>query len=89
MHYLISGLTPTVTILLLLAAAAPPQEPGPTKCCFTNPGYSGTCDVRPAKGETCGQILDYLNDPISQGKGYCGNTTIRGGWKSATCEPNK
>jgi len=76
-------------ILLLLAASAPAQEPPAPKCCFTNPGYSGTCEVQPAKDESCGQILDYLNDPMSQGKGYCGNTTIRGGWKSAACEPNK
>jgi hypothetical protein len=30
-------------------------------------------------------ILEYLNHPTSQGKGYCANTTIRGGWKSADC----
>jgi hypothetical protein len=26
---------------------------------------------------------------MSQGKGYCGNTTLRGGWQSAVCEPKK
>lgn len=69
-----------------LAARAPQQPPlPPQKCCFTNPGYSGTCEVVPGKDETCGSILDYLNNPMSQGKGYCSNTTIRGGWKSTDC----
>ena len=89
MHCPTSYLTRAFAIVLLLAASAPPQEPPPPKCCFTNPGYSGTCEVQPAKDESCAQILDYLNDPMSQGKGYCGNTTIRGGWKSAACKPNK
>ena len=61
----------------------------PAKCCFTNPSYSGTCEVQPAKDESCGQILDYLNNPMSQGKGYCGNTEVRSGWKSVVCEPKK
>jgi hypothetical protein len=53
------------------------QDPPTTKCCFTNPGFAGTCEVEPAKDETCASILGYLNNPMSQGKGYCGNTTIR------------
>jgi len=68
------------------AAAALAQDQPPAKCCFTNPGYSGVCEVQPAKDESCGQILDYLNNSMSQGKSYCGNTTIRGGWQSASCE---
>ena len=70
------------------SAAASAQNP-PAKCCFTNPGYAGTCEVEPAKDETCGAILGYLNNPMSQGKGYCGNTTHRGGWQSVVCEPKK
>jgi hypothetical protein len=62
------------------------QDQAPPKCCFTNPGYSGTCEVEPAKDESCGQILDYLNNPIAQGKSYCGNTTVRSGWMQTTCE---
>ena len=78
-------------ILLLLAAGTTPaparvQDPPPRKCCFSNPGYSGTCEVEPAKDESCGQILDYLNNPMAQGKSYCGNTTVRSGWKSTACE---
>jgi hypothetical protein len=55
-------------------------------CCFTNPRFVGTCDVVPSADETCGSILAYLNNPQSQGKAYCGSTSIRGDWKAATCE---
>ena len=55
-------------------------------CCFTNPQYSGICAVEPGEGETCTTILDYLNNPNSQGKTYCGNTSIRGGWKQVECK---
>ena len=68
---------------------ATPEQKEPAKCCFTNPSYSGTCEVQPAKDETCGQVLDYLNGPMSQGKGYCGNTQVRGGWTSVACEAKK
>jgi hypothetical protein len=95
------GLTGVVLMLLLLAVpAAPghvPAQPGascavetlqspPAKCCFVRAGYVGTCEVQPAEGETCGQILDYLNNPMSQGKSYCNNTALRGDWKSVPCE---
>ena len=95
----------TVAVVLLLTAsspslrsqertaphglATPAQKEPPAKCCFTNPSYSGTCEVQPAKDESCGQILDYLNNPMSQGKGYCGNTGVRSGWKSVACEAKK
>jgi hypothetical protein len=69
---------------LAVRTQAQDQRP-PEKCCFTNPSYSGTCEVVPGKDETCSSILDYLNNPMSQGKAYCSNTTIRGGWKSAAC----
>jgi hypothetical protein len=58
-----------------------------TSCCFTNPQYAGTCMVQPAKGETCASIRTYLNDPRSQGRSYCSNTSIRGGWRRVTCAP--
>ena len=66
----------------LLVAAAAAKKP----CCFTNPQYTGVCVVQPGEGETCTSILDYLNNPQSQGKTYCGNTSIRGGWKQAECK---
>ncbi|HEY7411399.1 MAG TPA: hypothetical protein VII13_11685, partial [Vicinamibacteria bacterium] len=65
--------------------AADAQEPPRAPCCFTNAAYSGTCEVTPAQDETCAQILDYLNNPMSQGKSYCGGTNIRGGWQSVAC----
>jgi hypothetical protein len=68
------------------AAGLAQQDAPPAKCCFTNPGYSGTCEVQPTKDESCGQILAYLNNPMAQGKSYCGNTTVRSGWKTASCE---
>jgi len=55
-------------------------------CCFTNPRYTGVCQVSPAEDETCSSILAYLNNPNSSGKGYCGGTSIRGGWQQASCE---
>ncbi|HVO12393.1 MAG TPA: hypothetical protein VMX54_16740 [Vicinamibacteria bacterium] len=65
--------------------AASDQSPSP-HCCFTHPDYTGTCEVEPAKDETCSSILEYLNNPQSQGKVYCSSTTLRGGWKSVSCE---
>jgi hypothetical protein len=58
-------------------------------CCFTNPQYTGKCVVQPGAGETCASILDYLNNPQAQGKSYCGNTTVRGGWAQADCGEKK
>jgi hypothetical protein len=73
-----------------LATAAEPDgtatatQQGP--CCFENPRYSGTCQVTPGPEEACGDILGYLNNPNSVGKNYCGNTKVRGGWTSVSCE---
>jgi hypothetical protein len=47
----------------------------------------GNVVVDPAKDETCASILEYLNNPMSQGKPYCNSTNVRGGWKSEPCEP--
>jgi hypothetical protein len=66
----------------LLAQTAGAARP---PCCFANPRYAGACAVEPGEGETCKSILDYLNNPQSQGKSYCGNTSIRGGWKRVEC----
>ena len=71
---------------LACAAQAADKDPRP-HCCFTNARYVGTCEVEPAKDQTCAAILDYLNNPQSQGKSYCGNTSIRGGWQQVPCEP--
>jgi len=45
------------------------------------------CEVEPEKDETCAAIIEYLNNPQSQGKSYCNRTNIRGGWKHIPCEP--
>lgn len=66
----------------LLSSAASKEA----DCCFTNPRYTGQCRVTPGDGEKCADILSYLNNQNSVGKSYCGNTTIRGGWASVTCE---
>lgn len=71
-----------------LACAAQPangQDPRP-HCCFTNPRHAGTCEVEPAEDETCASILEYLNNPQSQGKTYCSSTSLRGGWKQTRCQ---
>jgi hypothetical protein len=58
-------------------------------CCFTNPQYTGKCVVQPGPDETCASILAYLNNPQAQGKSYCGNTSVRGGWALADCNEKK
>ena len=72
------------TTVLIAAGVSTGEE---SQCCFTNPGYSGVCAVTPAKDETCKSILDYLNNPTSGGKSYCGGTDIRGGWQQTSCKP--
>ena len=54
-------------------------------CCYTNAQYAGVCIVQPAKDESCASIRAYLNNPQSQGKTYCDNTTIRGGYRQVKC----
>jgi len=71
---------------LACMAQSADKDPRP-HCCFTNARYVGTCEVEPAKDQTCATVLDYLNNPQSQGMSYCGNTTIRGGWQQVPCEP--
>ena len=78
-------------ILVGLAAMVSGDENGVgsearDRCCFTNSRYAGVCVVQPGEGETCGSILDYLNNPASSGKSYCGFTDIRGGWEEVSCE---
>lgn len=67
------------------AAMGRPAAGEAAECCFANPRYSGVCTVEPGEDETCASVLAYLNNPNSQGKTYCGNTSIRGGWKQVAC----
>lgn len=55
-------------------------------CCFRNPAYTGTCEVVPTEDETCASILTYLNNPMAEGKSYCGGTSVRQGWTQVSCE---
>lgn len=66
-------------------ARAVQGQPTPPACCFASPRYTGTCEVQPSKDETCASILEYLNNPQSQGKAYCGNTNVRGDWTQVSC----
>jgi hypothetical protein len=70
------------TLCLALSSGDTPTAP----CCFENPRYSGTCEVEPAEGETCASILEYLNNPMAQGKSYCGGTDVRQGWTEVSCK---
>jgi len=78
----------TVAAGLITAVAVRRSGAGEAKepCCFSNTRYTGVCQVVPAQDETCGSILAYLNNPNSSGKGYCGGTSIRGGWQQTSCE---
>jgi len=69
----------------LSAAAAGTAEP----CCFANDRYQGVCTVIPGEGETCQSVLDYLNNPMSTGRTYCGGTKVRGGWVAVDCRTGK
>ena len=62
------------------------SEPAKKACCFANPGYAGTCKVVPAEDETCASIVAYLNNPMAEGKSYCGGTTVRQGWTEVSCD---
>ncbi len=84
-------------VLVIVAVAAtltfargpverPQSEPSKQPCCFKNSGYAGTCKVQPAEDETCASILAYLNNPMADGKSYCGGTTVRQGLTEVSCE---
>ena len=62
---------------------------GGETCCFTNPRYSGVCQVTTGPDETCADILAYLNNQASTGKTYCGSTKVRGGWEQVDCESSE
>ncbi len=79
-----------VAVVLGLAVLVPALIAGSAEpCCFANDRYEGTCTVMPGEGETCGSIQAYLNNPMSTGKTYCGNTKVRGGWVQVDCKTGK
>ncbi|RLE24989.1 MAG: hypothetical protein DRJ61_06165 [Acidobacteria bacterium] len=79
----------SLTLIIIGGAAASLAASEAATCCFTNTRFSGQCTVTLGAEETCADILSYLNNQNSVGKAYCGNTIIRGGWASVTCEEKK
>ncbi len=79
----ISTVLSIAALILLVASATPLQAAEP--CCFNNFRFAGGCMVVPSGSETCQSILTYLNSFDSVGRGYCGNTTVRGGWSLTPC----
>jgi hypothetical protein len=75
-----------LALVLVAATATSTVVAEGKKCCFTNPSYSGACEVKPAKDESCQGILAYLNNPNSVGKSYCASTNVRGGWALTACK---
>jgi hypothetical protein len=79
-------------VLLLAAATATAQtlsgqvQGGQgTVCCLTNFRFTGPCEVTVGPGESCSDVLAYLNNFQAAGRQYCGNTIIRGGWTLVRC----
>lgn len=70
---------------LVTALVVPVGAADDKVCCFNNPQYSGTCEVTPTGDETCRSILEYLNNPLSNGKDYCSGTQIRDHWTQVSC----
>lgn len=83
---LLAALVPASPPARATCAAPDGRDPRP-HCCYTNPRYAGVCAVEPQEDETCASILEYLNNPQSQGKAYCNTTNVRGGWKQVPCQP--
>lgn len=82
----ILGFTSSGPTLLAEQDATPESK---ETCCFKNPAYSGVCKVQPVEDETCANILAYLNNPMAQGKSYCGGTKVRQGWAEVDCEDDE
>ena len=68
------------------AASAADQPPQTKDCCFANWQYAGGCTVEIPEDESCLDILEVLNNPMSAHMGYCDRTQIRGGWVAVSCE---
>ena len=62
------------------------QGGGGTRCCMNNFRFAGTCEVTVGSGESCHDVLSYLNNFQSVGGTYCGGTLVRGGWSQVKCQ---
>ncbi len=79
----------SIMIAFALAVMSPVTggaEDAQKPCCFTNPRFSGTCQVIPDAETTCDDVLAYLNNPKSSGRTYCSKTKVRGGWQQVECD---
>ena len=82
------------TLLIVPAVAADAQVSygevqqggGSTRCCLNNFRFAGTCEVTIGGGESCYDVLSYLNNNQSVGGTYCGGTLVRGGWTQVRCQ---
>jgi hypothetical protein len=83
---LLAGVAAALTFVRTPLAERAQSDPSRKPCCFRNPAYAGTCRVQPAEDETCASILAYLNNPMAEGKSYCGGTTVRQGWTEVSCD---
>jgi hypothetical protein len=78
-----------VAVVGAVAAVASPTSPAADEkrsCCVANPRHAGICKVVLGPEETCRDVLEYLNNAASAGRTYCGNTSVRGGWKEVECQ---
>ena len=62
------------------------QGGGGTRCCMNNFRFAGTCEVTVGSGESCYDVLSFLNNFQSVGGTYCGGTLVRGGWTQVKCQ---
>ncbi len=86
---LLAAVAATLTFGRTEMAERRQSEPARKPCCFRNPAYAGTCKVQPVEDETCASILAYLNNPMAEGKSYCGGTAVRQGWTEVSCEEER
>ncbi|PWB70608.1 MAG: hypothetical protein C3F15_13615 [Holophagae bacterium] len=89
----LSGRAAATAVVFVLAAATAAaqtfsgqvQRGGSDVCCLTNFRFTGPCEVTIGAGESCSDVLAYLNNFQAAGRQYCGNTIIRGGWTQVRC----
>jgi hypothetical protein len=77
-------LLPAVLLALWACCVPADADAGTKLCCFNNWRFSGSCVVQIGDGESCGDVLGVLDNMMSA-PGYCGGTTIRGGWATVEC----
>jgi hypothetical protein len=77
-----------VVVAFGVCAPATAGKGGTTLCCFANWRYSGTCVVQVEAGQSCGDLLGDLNNPMSASSACGGggrSGAVRGGWTPVDC----